>query len=263
MSCRACRSARAQEAASTLPARAKAARRSLSITPIRPTRWPRRSMPCGLMCESRLLVVFGCGGDRDKGKRPQMGAVAVARADLAIVTDDNPRSEDPAADPPRDPGGGARRRSRSATARKPSREAVAMLRRGDVLLVAGKGHETGQTVGDDRHSIFRPRRGVRRAGQRGETWLIRSGPSGRSWPPRAASASGEAGAPVGRFSIDSRSLEPGEGFIAIRGPNRDGHGLCRSRHSRRVRPVPWSTSAFPSSDEERLVRVDRHLRRAE
>lgn len=96
--------------------------------------------------ESRLLVVFGCGGDRDKGKRPEMGAAAIAKADLAIVTDDNPRSEEPAqirreiltAAP------GAVEIGDRATA---IAEAVAMLDKGDVLLVAGKGHETGQTVG--------------------------------------------------------------------------------------------------------------------
>ena len=59
--------------------------------------------------ERRLIVVFGCGGDRDKGKRPEMGKIAVARADLAIVTDDNPRSEDPAAIRKRDLARRARR----------------------------------------------------------------------------------------------------------------------------------------------------------
>jgi len=95
---------------------------------------------------NRLLVVFGCGGDRDKGKRPEMGAAAVAAADLAIVTDDNPRSEDPAQ---------IRREILAAAPRaieigdrgQAIAEAVAMLKKGDVLLVAGKGHETGQTVG--------------------------------------------------------------------------------------------------------------------
>jgi UDP-N-acetylmuramoyl-L-alanyl-D-glutamate--2,6-diaminopimelate ligase len=96
---------------------------------------------------NRLLVVFGCGGDRDRGKRPQMGAVAAAKADLAFVTDDNPRSED----------AGAIRREVLAAA--PSAlevgnralavaQAIAELKRGDVLLIAGKGHETGQIVGD-------------------------------------------------------------------------------------------------------------------
>ncbi len=94
----------------------------------------------------RLLVVFGCGGDRDKGKRSMMGAAATAKSDVVIVTDDNPRSEDPAsirrdilADAP-----GAREIGDRAEA---IAEAVAMLGEGDVLLVAGKGHETGQTVG--------------------------------------------------------------------------------------------------------------------
>ncbi|HET9273537.1 MAG TPA: UDP-N-acetylmuramoyl-L-alanyl-D-glutamate--2,6-diaminopimelate ligase [Methyloceanibacter sp.] len=96
--------------------------------------------------QNRLVVVFGCGGDRDKGKRPEMGKVAVTKADLAIVTDDNPRSEDPAAIRNEilaaAPGAleiGDRARAIA--------QAISGLRRGDVLLVAGKGHETGQTIG--------------------------------------------------------------------------------------------------------------------
>jgi UDP-N-acetylmuramoyl-L-alanyl-D-glutamate--2,6-diaminopimelate ligase len=96
--------------------------------------------------EKRLLLVFGCGGDRDRGKRPEMGAVAAAKADLTIVTDDNPRSEDPAT---------IRREILAAAPRAIEignrataiAEAIAALGKGDVLLIAGKGHETGQTVG--------------------------------------------------------------------------------------------------------------------
>jgi len=96
--------------------------------------------------ENRLVVVFGCGGDRDKGKRPEMGRVAATTADLAIVTDDNPRSEDAAEIRRQVLAGasGAREIGDRATAIS---EAVALLAKGDVLLVAGKGHETGQTVG--------------------------------------------------------------------------------------------------------------------
>ena len=88
---------------------AQSARRSSSTTPTRPMRWRRCSTPCGPMCGGRLVVVFGCGGDRDKGKRPEMGAAAASKADRVIVTDDNPRSEDAGDDPPRHPGGCARR----------------------------------------------------------------------------------------------------------------------------------------------------------
>ncbi|HYB05223.1 MAG TPA: cyanophycin synthetase, partial [Methyloceanibacter sp.] len=94
---------------------------------------------------SRLLVVFGCGGDRDKGKRPEMGAVAVQRAQVAIVTDDNPRSEEPAE---------IRREilvAAPGAIEVPGRalavaKAIADLKQGDILLIAGKGHETGQIV---------------------------------------------------------------------------------------------------------------------
>jgi UDP-N-acetylmuramoyl-L-alanyl-D-glutamate--2,6-diaminopimelate ligase len=96
---------------------------------------------------NRLIVVFGAGGDRDKGKRPMMGAIAAEKADRVIVTDDNPRSEDPvqiraaimAAAP-----GAIEIGDRGAAIRT----AIAELQPGDVLLVAGKGHESGQIVGD-------------------------------------------------------------------------------------------------------------------
>jgi UDP-N-acetylmuramoyl-L-alanyl-D-glutamate--2,6-diaminopimelate ligase len=96
--------------------------------------------------ERRLVVVFGCGGDRDRGKRPQMGAVAAAKADTVIVTDDNPRSEDPAAIR-REILAGAPRAIEIGNRANAIAEAVAGLGKGDVLLVAGKGHETGQTIG--------------------------------------------------------------------------------------------------------------------
>jgi UDP-N-acetylmuramoyl-L-alanyl-D-glutamate--2,6-diaminopimelate ligase len=101
--------------------------------------------------EGRLIVVFGCGGDRDPGKRPVMGRIARERADRVIVTDDNPRGEDPAwirAAAMQAAGPGAVEIGDRAQA---IAEAVAMLRPGDVLLVAGKGHETGQTIAGMTH----------------------------------------------------------------------------------------------------------------
>jgi UDP-N-acetylmuramoyl-L-alanyl-D-glutamate--2,6-diaminopimelate ligase len=97
--------------------------------------------------KSNLVVVFGCGGDRDQGKRPLMGAIATEMADRVIITDDNPRSENPA-----DIRAAILKEAPGAIEIGDRREAihsaVAGLRRGDVLLVAGKGHETGQIVGD-------------------------------------------------------------------------------------------------------------------
>ena len=94
----------------------------------------------------RVIVVFGCGGDRDKGKRPIMGEIATRLADVVIVTDDNPRSEVPeiiraeimAA---------AKGATEIGDRAEAIRSAVRMLQPGDTLIVAGKGHEEGQTVG--------------------------------------------------------------------------------------------------------------------
>ncbi|MFD1380043.1 glutamate ligase domain-containing protein [Fodinicurvata halophila] len=96
---------------------------------------------------NRLHVLFGCGGDRDRGKRPMMGQVCAELADVVIVTDDNPRTEDPAAI-----------RAEILQAVPTAREigdrrqaiykATADLQAGDVLVIAGKGHESGQIVAD-------------------------------------------------------------------------------------------------------------------
>lgn len=98
----------------------------------------------------RLIVVFGAGGDRDKGKRPLMGEIAGRLADVAIVTDDNPRSEDPAA---------IRRAVREGCPaaqeigdrRAAIQQAIAMMGDGDVVVIAGKGHEQGQIIGGTTH----------------------------------------------------------------------------------------------------------------
>jgi UDP-N-acetylmuramoyl-L-alanyl-D-glutamate--2,6-diaminopimelate ligase len=93
----------------------------------------------------RLIVVFGAGGDRDRTKRPIMGRIAAQLADVAIVTDDNPRSEDPAAIRAEVLSGAAGAQN-IGDRRQAIRAAAAMLGPGDILVVAGKGHEQGQTV---------------------------------------------------------------------------------------------------------------------
>ncbi|HZT12272.1 MAG TPA: cyanophycin synthetase, partial [Candidatus Baltobacteraceae bacterium] len=97
-------------------------------------------------------VVFGCGGDRDRGKRPEMGAAAARYADLSVITSDNPRSEDPAAiiaDIVR--GIGAAPHAIEPDRRAAIERAIAGAQRGDVVLVAGKGHETYQIAGGAVH----------------------------------------------------------------------------------------------------------------
>ena len=100
--------------------------------------------------EGRLLVVFGAGGDRDPSKRPAMGEVAARLADVVVLTSDNPRHEDPAAIISEVHHG---MEDTTSVHIEPDRRAaialaVAQAGPGDVVLVAGKGHETTQTIGD-------------------------------------------------------------------------------------------------------------------
>jgi len=92
----------------------------------------------------RVIVVLGCGGDRDRAKRPLMGRAAVNGADIAVLTSDNPRGEDPAAilAEMASPGALVETDRRAAI-----EQAVALARPGDAVVVAGKGHESGQEAG--------------------------------------------------------------------------------------------------------------------
>ena len=103
--------------------------------------------------EKRIITIFGCGGDRDKTKRPLMGAIAEKHSDIAIITDDNPRSECPG-DIHKDILGGFQNKQDALII--PSRKdafvkALDLLEKNDILLIAGKGHEDGQVIGDIKH----------------------------------------------------------------------------------------------------------------
>jgi UDP-N-acetylmuramoyl-L-alanyl-D-glutamate--2,6-diaminopimelate ligase len=108
-----------------------------------------------LVSGGRLIVVFGCGGDRDRGKRPQMGAAAAALSDVAVVTSDNPRSEEPEAiiaEILRGAGDGPARLVVEPDRRAAIAWAVGEGAPGDVVVIAGKGHEQGQ----ERNGVVRP-----------------------------------------------------------------------------------------------------------
>ena len=98
----------------------------------------------------RLIVVFGAGGDRDRGKRPEMGRVAEAKADVVIVTSDNPRTEDPERILDDIEAGMAKAHERIEDRRRAIARALELARAGDVIVLAGKGHETYQVRGTER-----------------------------------------------------------------------------------------------------------------
>lgn len=102
---------------------------------------------------SRVIVVFGCGGDRDKGKRPEMGRVASELADVTYVTSDNPRSESPASIAADILAGVASERASRVSVELDRRaaieRAISEAKADDVVIIAGKGHETTQTIGDE------------------------------------------------------------------------------------------------------------------
>ncbi len=115
------------------------------------------------LTEGRVICVFGCGGDRDRGKRPVMGGIASRLADVPIVTSDNPRSEEPEAIIEEivagmEPGAEIDPDRRSAIAR-----AIELAEPGDVVVIAGKGHEQGQEFKDGRKVPFDDREVAREA----------------------------------------------------------------------------------------------------
>ena len=114
--------------------------------------------------EQRLIVVCGCGGDRDRTKRPEMAAIATKYASTAIFTSDNPRTEDPSAilDDMIEGVGDAKNYLRISDRREAIRTAAMMAHSGDIILIAGKGHEDYQIIGTEKHH-FDDREEIRNA----------------------------------------------------------------------------------------------------
>lgn len=175
----------------------------------------------------RVLVVFGCGGDRDAGKRQIMGAIAARLADLVYVTDDNPRSEEPA----------GIRAAIMETAigaieigdrREAIFTAVDELRTGDTLIIAGKGHETGQTA-NGKTVHFSDHEEVRAALAKTGVVADKAAPL---WTGEAmieamgARPIGNVPAGINGISIDTRTLQPGDAYFAIKGDRLDGHDFA-------------------------------------
>jgi len=170
----------------------------------------------------RLICVFGCGGDRDPGKRSLMGAEVTANADLAIVTSDNPRTEDPRVIVDQILTGIPRPFAVDIDRARAIRAAIGEAVPGDVVVIAGKGHEDYQVIGTTKHHFddrehaaaavaAREVRGL--GGLRGDA----GGPAGPA---------NEEDVAIRRVVIDSRITAPGDLYVAIRGEAHDGHAFA-------------------------------------
>ncbi len=183
--------------------------------------------------KGKLIVVFGCGGDRDAGKRAIMGRIAGGHADMVIVTDDNPRTEEPA----------SIRASILATAPKAIeigdrldaiKYAVNHLQAGDCLVIAGKGHEEGQIIGtqilpfsDQDVAMAAIAEASKNVKPKAVVKPVKFEPS--LWTAQAiidatgAVQAGEQRKAINGVSIDTRTLQKGDLYVAIKGESLDGH----------------------------------------
>ena len=215
-----------------------------------PRRWRPRSTRCARSRPASSICVFGCGGDRDKGKRPIMGRIAVEQGRRRHRHRRQPAQRGAGGDPRRDPG----RRAGRARDRRPRRgdraPAVAMLGPGDVVLVAGKGHETGQIVGDkvlpfsDHEAVARGARAeaddmADAAVDIGTSWSRAAGGTRRRHAgARRSPASPSTRARSRRARCSSRSKDQRDGheFVAsgVQGRRRGG---ARRRRTMRASPA--------------------------
>ncbi len=186
----------------------------------------------------RVITLFGCGGDRDRTKRPLMGRAAGEGSDFVVLTSDNPRSEDPVAIledvlP-------ALRETRTPFRAEPDRAlairlALAAAKPGDIVLLAGKGHEKVQVLRhetvpfDDAEIARADARRSRLPAERKHAMKLELEQIAQWTGAGLWFAPGElTKGPATGYSIDSRTLSPGDLFFAIQGERFDGHELCRS-----------------------------------
>ena len=220
---------------------------------------------------ARLILVFGCGGDRDRAKRPMMGRIAAENSDLAIVTSDNPRTEDPLAiiddilqgiagynagnrkgegDP--DTGEGARQNRRFGCLVEPDRKkalenAVRLSKPGDIIVAAGKGHETYQILNTGVVD-FDDRAVLKEACEKSF-----SCPSPIPWTGDDVETAlkvtdlHDQGSVMGLFhgvSLDSRTIRADELFVAIKGDHFDGHRFLDQVLKKGVKGVVLEEEGF-------------------
>jgi murE/murF fusion protein len=176
----------------------------------------------------RLICVFGCGGDRDPTKRPRMGAEVARLADLAVVTSDNPRTEDPAAIIDQILAGIPRPFAVDIDRARAIRAAIDEAVPGDVVVIAGKGHEDYQIIGTTKHHFDDCEHAAAAALTR-ETRPVAELAADAAGHVAPGSGPGSAGEPaIHRVVIDSRIASPGDLYVAIRGETHDGHAFCRA-----------------------------------
>ena len=186
------------------------------------------------LTKRRLICVFGCGGDRDPTKRPRMGAAVAELADLAIVTSDNPRTEDPRAILDAILPAVPRPFFVDVDRRTAIRAAIDAATPGDVVVIAGKGHEDYQILGttkihfDDREEArtattlraFRTVHEVAHDADKGRVKVAAPRMEGDGFTPEP-----KDDADIHRVVIDSRIAAPGDLYVAIRGETHDGHAF--------------------------------------
>ncbi|HEY4056747.1 MAG TPA: UDP-N-acetylmuramoyl-tripeptide--D-alanyl-D-alanine ligase, partial [Kofleriaceae bacterium] len=173
------------------------------------------------LTQRRLICVFGCGGDRDPTKRPKMGAAVAELADVAIVTSDNPRTEDPRAIIDQILPGVPKPFLVEVDRKLAIKAAIAEATAGDIVVIAGKGHEDYQIIGTTKHH-FDDREVALEAANTREVRLL----AGLARDAQGDVVNAHDQVSVSRVVIDSRKALPGSLYVAIKGEQHDGHAFC-------------------------------------
>ncbi|MCW5801292.1 MAG: UDP-N-acetylmuramoyl-L-alanyl-D-glutamate--2,6-diaminopimelate ligase, partial [Deltaproteobacteria bacterium] len=172
------------------------------------------------LTKRRLICVFGCGGDRDPTKRPKMGDAVARLADVAVVTSDNPRTEDPRAILDQILVAVPRPFFVDTDRRVAIRAAIAEATPGDVVVIAGKGHEDYQILGTTKHHFDDREEAAAAVLDRWRRTL------GALAADAGGALHGDADRIATRVVIDSRIAAPGDLYVAVRGEAHDGHKFC-------------------------------------
>ncbi len=195
--------------------------------------------------KGRLSVVFGCGGNRDAGKRPIMGQIAEKLADYVVVTDDNPRFEDAVEIRTQIMQGCPNARPIGDRA-KAIYHAIHRLKEGDCLLIAGKGHEEGQMINGFNHPFNDKIQALLalRSQEEKPLWTseeLKNATGGKAYKTFIGYG----------VSIDSRTIKPGDIFIALKGDKIDGHNFAHDALAK------GAAAAIVSRDVEDVIQTDK------